>query len=46
MDLDLIPDYKCSNSFCDNPDCDCDPCVCSDEQPCPCCDEFGEVVAI
>jgi hypothetical protein len=39
MDLDDIPDYNCSNTMCENPDCNCDPCDCTYDKPCVCCEE-------
>ena len=27
----------CANLECTNPLCDCDPCMCTEEEPCPCC---------
>ena len=29
----------CGNLECENPLCDCDPCNCTVESPCKCCDE-------
>ena len=27
----------CANQECKNPLCDCDPCMCTEEEPCVCC---------
>ena len=29
----------CENSKCQNPDCICDPCECTEENQCICCEE-------
>ena len=34
-----MADATCINEVCGNPACSCDPCECSEENLCECCDE-------
>jgi hypothetical protein len=28
---------SCKNELCQNPNCECDPCLCAPDDECPCC---------
>jgi len=29
--------HSCKNELCQNPNCECDPCLCTTDDECPCC---------